>query len=359
MSGTKILVVEDEVIVAEDIRSSLENMGYVVPSTASSGEEAIKKVAQFMPDLVLMDIVIQGKMDGIETAKEISSSFNIPFVYLTAFSDQKTLERAKITEPFGYIIKPFKERELHINIEIALFKHKMETRLKESKEWFTTTLKSTSDAVIATDPQGCVKFMNPIAQSLTGWGFAEAGGKPLKEVFDIISEKSDKTLENQTVLVSRSKTSIPIEVSSDPIMDEKGSITGIVMVFRDITERKRAMDEIIRLKGFYESVLEGIVNGVWVTDKDDIIVYSNKGMNAVTGLASKEIEGAHVLKDFQEFFRPYYMKARETLQPFYYQAVPFITPDKSTSYQSGWLVPRIKDGKFNGMICTIESIPKH
>lgn len=358
MSETKILVVEDEVIVAEDIRSSLENMGYVVPSTASSGEEALKKVAQFMPDLVLMDIIIQGRMDGIETAKEIRSRFNIPFVYLTAFSDIKTLERAKITEPFGYIIKPFKERELHINIEIALFKHKMETRLKESKEWFTTTLKSTSDAVIATDPDGCVKFMNPVAQSLTGWEFAQASGKPLKEVFDIISKEA-MIKGNQTVLVSRNKSNIPIEVSSDPIRDEKGNITGIVMVFRDITERKRAMDEIIRLKGFYESVLEGIVNGVWVTDKDDIIVYSNKGMKAVTGLTAKEIEGASALKDFQEFFRPYYMKARETLQPFYYQAVPFITPDKGTSYQSGWLVPLIKDGKFSGMICTIESIPKH
>ncbi len=355
MVETKILVVEDEVIVAEDIRSSLRNMGYIVPSTASSGEEAIKKIMEHMPDLVLMDIVIQGKMDGIETAREVRSRFNIPVVYLTAYSDQKTLERAKITEPFGYIIKPFKERELNINIEIALFKHRMEMKLKESREWFSTTLKSTSDAVIATDPEGCVKFMNPVAQSLTGWKVAEAYGRPLKDVFNIARETATAS-GDQTVLTSRNRSCIPIEVSSDPIRDEKGNINGTVMVFRDITERKKAMEEIIRLKEFYEGVLEGIVNGVWVTDKDDVILYANKGMEAII---PQQTTGMDVLKGFQEYFRPYYLKAKESLQPFYYQAVPFIVPGAGASYQSGWLVPRIRDGKFNGMICTIESIPKH
>ena len=190
MAQTQILVVEDEAIVAEDIRSSLLNMGYSVPATVTSGKEAIRKAGENNPDLVLMDIMLKGEMDGIETAEEMRSRFNIPVVYLTAYSDKNTLERAKITEPFGYIIKPFKERELSINIEIALFKHKMEKKLKESREWFTTTLKSTSDAVIATDSDGCVKFMNPAARSLTGW--AGAQGKPLKEVFNIISEKADE-----------------------------------------------------------------------------------------------------------------------------------------------------------------------
>ncbi len=365
MAKTQILVVEDEVIVAEDIRSSLLEMGYSVPATASSGKEAIKKASESYPDLVLMDIMLKGEMDGIETAEEMRSRFNIPVVYLTAYSDERTFERAKITEPFGYIIKPFKERELNINIEIALFKHKMEMKLKESREWFTTTLKSTSDAVIATDPDGCVKFMNPAARSLTGW--AGARGKPLKEVFNIISEKADEnpgksnkaggTLikGNQTVLATRNNKKIPVEVSSDPIRDEKGNITGIVMVFRDITERKRAEEEIICLKEFYESVLEGIVTGVWVTDKNDVILYANKDMN---GIIKNKIEGVCVLNEFQEYLRPYYLKAKETLEPFYYEAVPFVT-DGGTCYRSGWLIPRIKAGIFDGMICTIESIPKH
>ncbi len=229
----QILVVEDEIIVADDIKRSLQNLGYYVPSVVSEGEAAIKKAEENNPDLVLMDIMLKGKMDGIETAGQIRARFNIPVVYLTAYSDKKILERAKITEPFGYIIKPFKERELQINIEIALYKHSMERQLKESRERYHVTLKSISDAVIATDPVGCVLFMNPAAQSMTGWVLEEAKGKPLKDVFDIISEKSiDKA--NRTLLIAKNKVKIPIDSTSDTIKDERGNIIGIVLVFRKI-----------------------------------------------------------------------------------------------------------------------------
>src|SRR3989304_8259393 len=104
--GTRILVVEDEIIIAEDMQRKLKKMGYVVPAIASSGEEAIRKIKENIPDLILMDIVIHGNMDGIETAGQIHSLFDIPVVYLTAYADEKTLQRAKITQPFGYLIKP-------------------------------------------------------------------------------------------------------------------------------------------------------------------------------------------------------------------------------------------------------------
>src|SRR3990172_10007461 len=159
MVEARILVVEDEAIIAADIRESLQNLGYAVTSIALSGEEAIKKVEENNPDLVLMDIMLQGEMDGIEAASQIRTRFNIPAVYLTAYSDEKLLERAKITEPFGYIIKPFNERELHTNIEIALHKHKMEKKLKESEQWLSATLKSLGEAVIATDEKGIIKIM--------------------------------------------------------------------------------------------------------------------------------------------------------------------------------------------------------
>ena len=137
----QILVVEDEKIVAKDIQNRLRNFGYAVPAIASSGEEAIKKAAEVQPDLVLMDIMLNKSMDGVETAKQIRERFNIPVVYLTAYADDSTLQRAKITEPFGYILKPFEERELYTTIEMALYKHKMEKRLKESEQWFATTLR--------------------------------------------------------------------------------------------------------------------------------------------------------------------------------------------------------------------------
>jgi PAS domain S-box-containing protein len=256
-----ILVVEDEIIVAEDIRRSLQRMGYVVPSVASSGEEAIKKAQEFNPDLVLMDIMLAGGMDGIEAAEQIRSCFDIPVVYLTAYSDEKTLERAKITEPFGYIIKPFKERELHINIEIAFYKHEMERKLKEGKQWLAAVIKGIGDAVIATDTEGVIKVMNPIAEALTGWKQEEASGKPLTDVFNIISEENGRGVENpvakviregifyglteHTMLVAKGGTKMPVDIIGSPIKDEKENIIGIVVIFYDIIERKR-IEEILR-----------------------------------------------------------------------------------------------------------------
>jgi PAS domain S-box-containing protein len=239
MAETQILVVEDEAIVAEAIRRKLLKRGYAVPSTASSAEEAIKKVEENKPDLVLMDIVLQGEMDGIEAAEQIRTRFNIPVVFLTAYSDDKTLLRAKITEPFGYIIKPFKERELSIAIEIALFKHEMERKLKEKEEWLSTTLKSIKDGVIATDSKGYVLFMNPVAQALTAWKMEEAQGKPMKDVFNIISEKTGELQANKTVLIDLGGKRIPIETSSNAIRDYKGNISGVVLVFRTIKEHKQ------------------------------------------------------------------------------------------------------------------------
>ena len=111
MKTIQILVVEDERIVADDIKMSLQRLGYDVSGMTSSGEEAVKKAEEINPDLVLMDIVLEGKMDGVESASIIRYRFDIPVVYLTAYSDKKTLERAKVTEPFGYILKPFKDRD--------------------------------------------------------------------------------------------------------------------------------------------------------------------------------------------------------------------------------------------------------
>jgi signal transduction histidine kinase len=129
MPKTKILIVEDSKLVSKLLRESLKNLGYAVAGVVESGEEAIKSAGEKKPDLVLMDIVLEGKLDGIDTANQIHSKFKIPVVYLTSFAEEKTLERARITEPFGYMLKPFKERELHATIEMALYKKKMEDAL--------------------------------------------------------------------------------------------------------------------------------------------------------------------------------------------------------------------------------------
>ncbi len=134
MEKAQILIVENDGIIASDLQNRLEGFGFSVPAIVSSGEEAIQKIKENNPDLVVMDIVLDGEMDGIEAAGQIRSQFNIPVIYLTAYTDDNLLKRAKITEPFGYIIKPFEDRELHSSIEIALYKHKAEEALQKAHD---------------------------------------------------------------------------------------------------------------------------------------------------------------------------------------------------------------------------------
>lgn len=134
MSNASIMLVEDEIIVAADVQHRLQNMGYAVLGIFDTGEEAIEKAGELQPNLVLMDIVLKGEMDGIEAAQKIREMYDIPIIYLTAYSDEKILERAKVTEPFGYVLKPFEDREIQSAIEMALYKHQMEQKLKESEE---------------------------------------------------------------------------------------------------------------------------------------------------------------------------------------------------------------------------------
>lgn len=271
MSNPKILVVEDEGIVAIDIQICLESLGYTVTAIADTGELAIKKAKETYPDLVLMDIRLKGKMDGIEAARKITEDLDIPIIYLTAYADRTTLERAKITGPFGYILKPFEERELHTAIEIAFYKYQMEKQLKQNVEWLSTLLKSIGDAVIANDRRGYITFMNPVAEQLTGWKQEESVGKDATEIFQIINEKTrDRiespilkvlnegkklTLPKETLLVAKDGREIPIDDSAAPITDEKGNITGVVLVFRDIIERKLVEKKLLH-QAFYDGLTD-------------------------------------------------------------------------------------------------------
>jgi PAS domain S-box-containing protein len=256
MTKANILVVEDEAIVAKDLRNRLQRFGYMVPAVASSGQEAVNKALELRPDLVLMDIRLKGQMDGVEAAEEIHKHLDVPVIYLTAYADDNTLERAKITDPFGYLLKPFKERELQTNIEIALTKHRLEKELKASQKWLTTLLKSIGDGVIASDAQEAVNFMNPVAENLTGWQQAEALGRNSSEIFNITDATTRNSIENplkkalsdgvvvelpeDTILITRNGQEIPIDDSAAPIKDDQDNIMGAVLIFRDITERKKA-----------------------------------------------------------------------------------------------------------------------
>ena len=170
MTGANVLVVEDENSIATHIVELLETLGYVASAIVNTGEEAIHEAARTRPDLALIDITLKGEIDGVETAEHIHNRFNIPVVYIADRANKDLLKRAGITEPFGYVLKPVEERRLHLNIEIALYRHDTERRFREREQWLSTILRSIGDAVIAMDEGGMVTFMNPVAEILTGWG---------------------------------------------------------------------------------------------------------------------------------------------------------------------------------------------
>ncbi len=294
MPTAKILIVEDEGIEALDLQQRLIHLGYSVPDIASTGEEAVKIAETTLPDLVLMDIMLPGEIDGVTAAEQIQARFDIPIIYITAYADDDTLHRAKITEPYGYIVKPFKERELHITIDMGLYKHKMEKRLKESEKWLATTLRSIGDAVIATDKDGLITFMNPIAESLTGWKGEEVLQKKLTEVFNIINRDTRQPAENpvtkvilkgtvvglanHTRLIAKDGTEIPIDDSAAPIKDDQGNLIGVVLVFRDITEREKAEETLRHSKEQWEQTFNTVPDLMAILDTQCRIIRVNQAM---------------------------------------------------------------------------------
>lgn len=242
----RILLVEDESIVALDIQNRLNSLGYEIVGHAVSGAEAIELARNLLPQLILMDIKLRGEMDGIDAAMIIHDTLSIPIVFLTAYSDQATLERAKITEPFGYLLKPFQKQDLLIAIEIGLYKHEMTRRLRESERWLDTTLKSVGEGLLALDDRNRIKFMNAAAESLTGWNSADAIGLPLIKVF--AERNSEDRTSNRSLLERKDGRVVPIEKQINLIRDEKGTHQGTVVVFRDVTRQVAYEEELITAK---------------------------------------------------------------------------------------------------------------
>ncbi len=311
MKKAQILVVEDEGIVALEIKDRLENLEYVVVGLASSGEEAIQVASKAKPDLVLMDIILKGDMDGVESAKLIRTTLDIPVVYLTAYSDENTLQRAKITEPFGYILKPFEERELYSSIEMALYKHGMEKKLKESEQWLSTTLRAIGDAVIATDTAGSVTFMNPTAESLTGWSKDESLGKNIADIFKVIDEETGEPVDGPVsravntglasslkdysskdyILRSRSGKDVPVDYNAASIRNDNGKSIGTVITFHDITERRRA-DREMRIR---DCAMASAINAIAISDLEGKLTYANNSLLKSWGYDLNEILGMKMI----------------------------------------------------------------
>lgn len=250
LTERKVVIVEDEGLIAADLKGRLERAGYGVPAVAGSGPEALRVIRETTPDLVLMDIRIQGAVDGIQVAQEVHQELDIPVIYLTAYEDRETLERASQTQAFGYIKKPIDSCSLQGSIEMAISKHRYERRLREQKDWLSASFAAVPDAVMATDGNGRVCYLNRAAEDLSGWKVDGALGRASQDVLRFHYERTGQPVEDlvpvamlqgQTVplpggicLCDRREASRAIE-GSIALRWSEGHAEGTLIVFRDIT----------------------------------------------------------------------------------------------------------------------------
>ncbi len=299
MAPSRILVVEDESIIAADLQDTLEGMGFQVVGVVTTGEGAIQLADAHRPDLVLMDIMLKGELSGIGAAGRIREQFDIPVIFLTAFADEQVLSAAKHSVPFGYLLKPFEERLLGATIEMALYKHATDRQLREQERWMRATLRSIGDAVLTADAAGTLLSLNPAAEALTGWAQDEAVGRRLEEVCplrDLVSGASflparvETLLQADpadpiahTVLTTRGGEAVPVDGSLSLIRDEWDGAWGMVLVMRDVSERDRIARALVEEKERLRVTLQSIGDAVIATDTAGCVVLMNPIAEMLTG----------------------------------------------------------------------------
>jgi len=310
MGNVKILVVEDEFITGSEIRSRLIEMGYDVPKVVATGEDAIRMAGEFNPDIVVMDITLKGEMNGIQAAEQIRTRYGIPIVYLTAHSDDATIKKAIITEPFGYLIKPLEERAFKTTIQMALYKHSMDEKVKERDRTIQALLNTTTDAMLLLDNDGNVLGAN------------ETMAKQLKKNADNLIHMTVNDLlsagaitvrmaeEERTVRSGKPAHFIEqintkwFENSLYPILDSRGTVTKIAVYCHDITAMKETEGKLEQLNVQlvnknkdllkYTATLDGMDDIVIITDHVGFISYLNHAAEKMLGYSLEEVKGKHI-----------------------------------------------------------------
>jgi hypothetical protein len=264
-SGPTILLVEDEVLVATELRYALESEGFIVSGTSSSAAEAIESCLARRPDIAVVDIRLKGNIDGIDTASALRNQFSIPIIFLTAHAAHEDLERAEKVEPVGFVMKPVVFPELVASLKLGIVKHEAERKLRASERRLSTILRCLSDAVIVVNNRGTVNFINQAGLRLLNTESEQILGKLLSEVISVVhpherhsvipdlhysSNQDPDTLSGgllpQTGLLLHQREEIPVEIQSAPMLDEEGGVVGGILVVRDISEQIRV--DAIRLQ---------------------------------------------------------------------------------------------------------------
>jgi two-component system, cell cycle sensor histidine kinase and response regulator CckA len=258
MEKARILIVEDEELTARDIKNALEGMGYAVPAIVGSGIEAIKKAEEIHPDLVLMDIVLKGDLDGIRTAELIRTRFDIPVVYLTSYADKRTLQKAGITHSYGYILKPLEEKDLQTTLTMAFDRYAMERKLKESEkiyrklsQEFNALLDAIPDNLTLHSPDLSIIWANKGVAEGLGKEISELIGKNCYRLWHKRSTPCEVCPVQRSFLSGNMENDISIsfdgrmwDIRAVPIKDEKGAVINVIELSRDITEHRRLEEQL-------------------------------------------------------------------------------------------------------------------
>jgi PAS domain S-box-containing protein/putative nucleotidyltransferase with HDIG domain len=325
----KVFVVEDETIISMGIQNVLDKFGYSVLGTATTGEEAIEKITKNQPDLVLMDIMLKGRLNGIEASRLLISRMNIPIIFLTSYSDDDMIKQAREIGAYGYILKPINERELYSSIEIALYKNEIDRKLNDKEKFVSSILENIADGIISINNDYRIEFINDSAQKLTGWASDETLNENLFDVFNIVELKenvvrrkeiadffSDDTKKFDVTLLRKNKEEIIIECTIVPIKNYKNEIKGNIISFNNISDRKKAELELKKNVRVLRKTLKGTVNALaTLSEKRD--PYTADHQRQVTRLAcqiarhmklpSKDIESifvAGILHDIGKIYIP-------------------------------------------------------
>ncbi len=257
MEKVSILIVEDEFIIAKDMEKTLMKLGYNVTDIVMSGEECLEKIEVMKPDLVLMDIKLGGKMDGIETSSVIQDRYDIPVIYLTAHSDTSSLERAKITRPYGYIVKPVNDRDLFTCIEMSIVRSRADKIVRKSESKFRLLFEQSSDPIYLRNSQGTITEANQAMINLFGYTCDELVGMNVRDLlvepgsFNILADAIEKKGSVRNLELSMKKkdgTVIICLVNSKVFYDELQGYSGSQVILRDITEEKKNIELVTRTR---------------------------------------------------------------------------------------------------------------
>lgn len=314
MSQAKILVVEDEAIVAQDIRQSLGRLGYQVVAVTDNGLDAINLAKQLQPDLILMDIVIKGPMDGIETARKLSTITKIPLVYLSAFQTDEILERSKTTRPYGYLLKPLNERDLNSCLRMALYRFQTEKRLRESEERYFRLAENARDMIFRLSiTTGVYEYVNKACHDVTGYTQRDFYSTPMF-IRKILHPDWREYFENEWDLLKNGKMSPVYEFQiidkegntrwlnqrNVLFLDENNSPAAIEGIVTDVTGQKNAENQLKLQKEEYRLMFEAIPAMVIIKDTNNKILKANKQASDYIGVSMEEIEGKYIEELFPD-----------------------------------------------------------